>query len=233
MKYHIILSMALALSAANIPAYAQIIPNDSIVYSQTIIGIVPGSTVPKAVTLAPELQGNLDTEGSIKQDAPDTSQDSEVKDEPAETAVAESALSDVKAMLTEQPVMPEIKLQVQVRGEQIPVSRGLFHTYLLDNKHGLLTYFSDAYKRPVIAENISKPLDILFIREDGVVAQIVPEVVLAYLAEDIKVEFPLKALLYIQGGLAQQWGVQPGFRIEHGMFKPKPMVYTTPTDKQE
>lgn len=189
--------MSIALAT---PVIAQ---DQPVVYSQTIIGIVPGDTVPKAITQSPALQ-------TPPEDA---------SDEPKANG---ESLSD--QMLT-QATAQKHKLRVQVRSEQIPLERGLYTNYRLDAGHGVLTYFSQATPRDLIAESIPKPLDVLFIRDDGIIAQIVPEIVLAYLPEDIPVDFPVRALLFMEAGLAAEWGVRPGYRIEHGMFNPKPLIY--------
>lgn len=185
----------LCITASN--AWAQEQP---VVYSQTIIGIVPGSTVPKAITQSPTLQ-------SPQEDASDTKP------------------TDATDMMLEQATAEKLKLRVQVRNHQIPLDSGLFLSYRLDAGHGVLTYFGQAKPRQLIAENIRAPLDVLFIRDDGIVAQIVPEIVMAYLPDNIGTDFPIRALLYMQAGLSAEWGIQPGYRIEHGMFNPKPLIY--------
>lgn len=171
-----------------------------VVYSQTVIGIVPGNIVPKAITQSPELQ-------SPQQAATDT---------PTENTT--------DAML-QQATSEQPKLRVQVRNNQIPLNSGLFLNYRLDAGHGVLTYFGQAKPRNLVAENIQAPLDVLFIRDDGIIAQIVPEIVMAYLPDNIGTDFPIRALLYVQAGLSAEWGIQPGHRIEHGMFNPKPLIY--------
>lgn len=192
-KQLIIISLALL----SFPAFAQEQP---VVYSQTVIGIVPGNTVPKAITQSPELQ-------SPQEDA------------------ADSSVSNATNMMLQQATSEKLKLRVQVRNNQIPLNSGLFLNYRLDAGHGVLTYFGQAKPRVLVAENIQAPLDVLFIRDDGIVAQIVPEIVMAYLPDNIGTDFPIRALLYMQAGLAGEWGIQPGYRIEHGMFNPKPLIY--------
>lgn len=199
------LLLSLALST---PATAQ--ENQPVVFSQTVIAIVPGTTVPQAITQSPALQSPA-----------------QAPSENAEPAVEDGELStDATAMLNQAVAAAEIpKLRVQVRNNQIPLDSGLFLSYRTDAGHGVLTYFPQAAPRPLVAENIQRPLDVLFIREDGIIAQIMPQVVLAHLPEDIRVDFPVQALLYMEAGLTAEWGIQPGYRVEHGMFKPKPLIY--------
>lgn len=186
---------ALSFSASFVMAQEQ-----PVVYSQTVIGIVPGTTVPKSISQSPELQT------------------------PPEEAT-DAAIADATDAMLAQATAEKMKLRVQVRNDQIPLDSGLFLSYRLDAGHGVLTYFGQAKPRELVAERINAPLDVLFIRDDGIIAQIIPQIVMAYLPDNIGVDFPVRALLYMQGGLAAEWGIRPGYRVEHGMFNPKPLIY--------
>lgn len=193
-----------------------------LVYSKTVIGIVPSGTIPKIIRQAPELQG------AVQASQP----------EPETPPAAESDKSKVGDK--EKPPLPEIDqtsgkrtLTVQVRGQQIALNSGMINNYQLDDKNGVLTFFAQAEPRRVLAENIQKPVDILFINDEGMVVQIIPEVIPAYLPDDIGTDFPLRALLYIRAGAAADWGIQPGYRIEHGMFNPKPLIYMSPNTESQ
>lgn len=200
------------------PVAAQVITADQpVVYSQTVIAIVPGSTVPKAISQSPELQSPAQEE----------------QEEPAEQPEeAESATADIKDSLATQAKQPaRMTLRVEVRGAQIPVNSGIFPHYKLDAEHGVLTYYPEAKPRRMIAENIQKPLDVMFIGDDGIIRQIIPEVAPAFIPDDIRTGFSVRALLYMQAGQAAQWAIQPGYRIEHGLFTPKPLIYTAPEEE--
>lgn len=116
------------------------------------------------------------------------------------------------------------KLQVEVRPKQVPLNQGMYTNYLLDSGHGVMTYYAAPTERVLSAEHIYSKMDILLIRDDGVIEQIVPKVVLAYLTEEITIDFAVRAMLFLQAGLAEAWGLQPGDRIEHGMFTPRTVV---------
>jgi len=235
-----------ALNVLSYSASAQVISDQPVVYSQTIISVVPGSKVPKTLGQSPKVQASAEI---LQEDAPEEGADeatpaSDVEAEPIAENTDEGATQGVKDMLlneekdtseavVNQPaaIAQTREFRVQVRGAQIPIDQGLFINYKLDAGHAVLTYFPDSRPRSVVGENIQKPLDIWFIREDGVIAQIVPEVVPAYLSEPIDVTFPLRALLFTQAGLSAEFGIEPGYRIEHGMFRPKPLIYTTPENE--
>lgn len=211
------ISLFLLIISMSFPTGAQVITADQpVVYSQTVIAIVPGSTVPKAISQSPELQSPAQEE----------------QEEPAKQAEeGESATADIKEFLATQAKQPaRMTLRVEVRGSQIPVNSGIFPHYKLDAEHGVLTYYAEAKPRRMIAENIQKPLDVLFIGDDGIIRQIIPEVAPAFIPDDIRPDFPVRALLYMQAGQTAKWAIQPGYRIEHGLFTPKPLIYTAPEE---
>lgn len=122
------------------------------------------------------------------------------------------------------PSAPTRKLEVSVRPHQVPLDQGLFTTYPLDQDHGVLTYFPTTEGNALTAEYIQEPLDVLFVRDDGVIAQIIPNIILTSMTDDLTADFPVRALLFIQAGLSEHWGIAPGDRIQHGMFTPKPTI---------
>src|SRR5687767_12691615 len=93
---------AICLYAAVLhPAQAQMISDQPVVFSQTVIAIVPGSAVPKTLNQSPELQSQ-----------PEAAQEESTTEETKEAEVAQP------------PIAPEMKLRVQVRPEQIPLDSG-------------------------------------------------------------------------------------------------------------
>lgn len=201
-------SICLFSSSAN----AQMISGEQpVIYSKTVIALVPGYAIPKTISQSPELQGELKAETVTPESTPETQ---------------EGASTEADKPAKQTPLRHTIN--VQVRPNQIRLDSGMINNYALDDNNAVLTYFTVAEPRSLLAENIQKPLDILFIRDDGTIVQIVPEVIPAYLPDDIGTDFPLRALLYLKAGLAEAWGIEPGYRIEHGMFNPKPIIYVAP-----
>lgn len=198
--------MTVGLALLGSAAQAQMISGEQpVVYSKTVIAIVPAHTIPKKISQSPELQGELKAETAQPE---------------ASEAAQESGLP--------QPTAQRHTITVQIRPTQISLDSGMINNYILDRNNAVLTYFTVAEPRSLLAENIQKPLDILFVRDDGTIVQIVPEVIPAYLPDDVGTDFPLRALLYLEAGLAESWGIEPGYRIEHGMFNPKPIIYVAP-----
>lgn len=121
---------------------------------------------------------------------------------------------------------PPYPLDVQVREGQIGINQGMYINYHLDAENGLLTFFPEAGHHALEAENISKPVDVLFLTDEGKVEQIVLEVELDALSEIIEAEEPIRAFLYLREGLVEELGIAPGDSVVHGMFTPGPKVRT-------
>ena len=129
-----------------------------------------------------------------------------------------------------QPLPPpkephEYRFEVEVRAAQIPANQGMFIDYGLSDKRGLMTFYSISDNHSLIAENLKMPVDVLFIRKDGIIMQIIPNLHLSALEEDIATDNPFIALLFLKTGLSEQWKLAPGDRVKHGMFIPRPTVH--------
>ena len=195
-----------------------------VIHSKTVITIMPKGSVPKPVMVrddsaAPELQKPVEQ-------APVNPDEEKLDQEPKAQEDGEASADEAEPEAKPAPAAPLAKLEVQVRREQLPLNNGIYTKYHLDASHGVLTYFVQAEPRTLSAENLYEPIDILFIRDDGIIAQIMPNIMLAYLSDDVQVDFPVRAYLYVQAGVADSYGLKPGDRIEHGMFTPSPMLKT-------
>ncbi len=74
------------------------------------------------------------------------------------------------------------------------------------------------------ATSIYAPMDVVFITPEGVIAQIVPKLVLNNLSGTVASPKPLRAFLLLGAGDAAQLDIQPGDRVEHPLFQPGPKV---------
>ncbi len=72
--------------------------------------------------------------------------------------------------------------------------------------------------------NASTPFDVFFIQGTGKIQAIVPELVLAELAESLEITGRIKAVLYLKSGEAKRLGLLPGDKVEHSLFTPAPRI---------
>jgi uncharacterized membrane protein (UPF0127 family) len=67
-------------------------------------------------------------------------------------------------------------------------------------------------------------LDVVFISPEGLITQIMPNLTLSAIKEGIASPKPLRALLLLDAGNAEQLDIRPGDRVQHPLFSPKPTI---------
>jgi uncharacterized membrane protein (UPF0127 family) len=94
----------------------------------------------------------------------------------------------------------------------------MFRTALADTS-GMLFFYDDPQEISMWMRNTYIPLDMVFIRADGIVHRI--EARTEPLSEAIiSSRGPVSACLELAGGAAERLGLKPGDRVEHALFKP-------------
>lgn len=95
----------------------------------------------------------------------------------------------------------------------------MFRTSLADDA-GMLFFYDTPQEVTMWMRNTYIPLDMVFIRADGIVHRI--EAWTQPFSESIiSSGASVVACLELAGGSAERLGLKPGDRVEHGLFKPK------------
>ncbi len=95
----------------------------------------------------------------------------------------------------------------------------MFRTSLADDA-GMLFFYDTPQEVTMWMRNTYIPLDMVFIRADGIVHRI--EAWTQPFSESvISSGANVVACLELAGGAAERLGLKPGDRVEHGLFKPK------------
>jgi uncharacterized membrane protein (UPF0127 family) len=97
-------------------------------------------------------------------------------------------------------------------------AQGLMYRRNLAPDRGMLFDFGRVQPLSMWMRNTYIPLDMLFIRADGIIARIAEN------AEPLSTRTipsgePVLAVLEVPGGTAARLGIKPGDRIEHPLFK--------------
>jgi uncharacterized membrane protein (UPF0127 family) len=110
---------------------------------------------------------------------------------------------------------------IDVEVTETPAERAqglMFRTRLADNA-GMLFFYETPQEITMWMRNTYIPLDMVFIRADGVVHRI--EARTEPLSENIVASRgDVTACLELAGGAAERLGLKPGDRVEHPFFKP-------------
>jgi len=95
----------------------------------------------------------------------------------------------------------------------------MFRTSLADNA-GMLFFYDTPQEVTMWMRNTYIPLDMVFIRADGIVHRI--EAWTQPFSESIISSGPnVVACLELAGGASERLGLKPGDRVEHALFKPR------------
>lgn len=96
-------------------------------------------------------------------------------------------------------------------------ARGLMYVAELPADQGMLFDYPSPRWVTMWMKNTLIPLDMLFIRADGVIANIAQRTVPGSLAV-INSEGRARAVLELNGGTAARLGIRPGDRVRHAIF---------------
>lgn len=151
----------------------------------------------------------------------------------AATALALAALFAVTAAAQEQTVEPldafprsslEIespsgrqRLEVWIADTGSRRAQGLMYVEQLAPLHGMLFLYREPRVVSMWMKNTLIPLDMVFIAADGTIRHIHANAV-PLSTDAIPSQFPVRAVLEINGGSARLLGIKPGDKVKHEIF---------------
>lgn len=125
---------------------------------------------------------------------------------------------------TPEPPRTEQRFQVEVRGEDALYLEYIHTLNELTDDSGVMIGFAMPSIVSVPTMKVYQPVDILFIDEDGVITQILPNIVPAEITRDIAAAKPVSAFLYLKAGVAEKRGIKPRDEVRHSLFNSKPII---------
>ena len=111
----------------------------------------------------------------------------------------------------------ELKFDVDLALNDAQRSRGLMFREKLGPYEGMLFDFHQEAPVSFWMKNTLIPLDMVFIAADGTVRHVHPNAV-PLSTDSIPSQFPVRAVLEINGGSARLLGIKPGDKIKHPIF---------------
>lgn len=111
----------------------------------------------------------------------------------------------------------EVKFDVELALNDAERSRGLMYREKLGPYEGMLFDFYQDAPVSFWMKNTLIPLDMLFIASDGTIRHIHPNAT-PLSTESIPSQFPVRAVLEINGGSARLLGIKPGDKVRHPIF---------------
>ena len=111
----------------------------------------------------------------------------------------------------------ELKFDVELALNDAERSRGLMYREKLGPYDGMLFDFHQEAPVSFWMKNTLIPLDMLFIAGDGTIKHIHSNAT-PLSTESIPSQFPVRAVLEINGGSARLLGIKPGDKVRHPIF---------------
>ena len=111
----------------------------------------------------------------------------------------------------------EIKFDIELALNDAERSRGLMFREKLGPYDGMLFDFHREAPVSFWMKNTLIPLDMIFIAADGTIRSIHANAV-PHSTETIPSQFPVRAVLEINGGSAKLLGIKPGDKVKHPIF---------------
>ncbi len=108
-------------------------------------------------------------------------------------------------------------LTVEIAADAISQERGLMFRRDLPPDAGMLFDFHQEARVSFWMKNTPLPLDMLFVKADGTVSSVEPNAV-PFSTDSIPSAEPVRAVIEINGGRAQQLGIKPGDRVRAAIF---------------
>lgn len=110
------------------------------------------------------------------------------------------------------------EFQVEVMRTDEERARGLMNRAYLPADRGMLFDFKEPQIAAMWMKNTLIPLDMVFIRKDGTIANIA-ENTEPHSLRTISSSEPVLGVLELNGGTASKLGIAPGDKVEHPLFK--------------
>ena len=95
--------------------------------------------------------------------------------------------------------------------------RGLMFRPYLPEMRGMLFDFGETRPIQMWMKDTLIPLDMIFIRADGIIARITADAE-PYSTRILPSGEPIRAVLEINAGLSAKYGIKPGARVTHSLF---------------
>lgn len=106
---------------------------------------------------------------------------------------------------------------VELADDPEEITTGLMHRESMDKTAGMLFDFGRPREANMWMKNTLIPLDMLFIDLEGEVVAIAHNAVPGSL-RGLGADVPVKGVLEINGGLAEELGIEPGDVVKHEIF---------------
>lgn len=122
------------------------------------------------------------------------------------------------------PAHPPLTFNAEVRSEDALRLEYIHTLNNLTDDGAVIVALTSPSIMSLPALRVPTPVDTLFVDNNGMVVQILPNTVLADLTREIAAKTPIKAFMFLKAGAAQSWKIKPKDVITASPFNPAPPV---------
>jgi uncharacterized membrane protein (UPF0127 family) len=131
-------------------------------------------------------------------------------------AAADTTSAGIETLVIETPAR-RVVFSVEIASDPASRERGLMFRLNLPEDRGMLFQYEEPQRIAMWMKNTFIPLDMIFIRSDGSVAEVVAHTV-PHSLSIIEAKEAVIAVLEVAAGTAERLGIGPGAVIRHRFF---------------
>lgn len=117
-----------------------------------------------------------------------------------------------------------LRFSIEIRPEDAMKLEYIHTLNSLTDDSGVMIAFTMPTMSSLPFMRVYTPVDVLFVDNQGVILQMLPQVILAELYQDIMAKDPVKAFVFLKAGTIQSRGIKPKDRIDNPIFTPPPAI---------
>ncbi len=119
---------------------------------------------------------------------------------------------------------PPLTFNVEIRSEEALRLEYIHTLNALTDNSGVIVAFNSPSIISLPALKVPTAVDTLFVDANGVIVQILPNMVLADLTQEIAAKKPIKAFLFLKAGAVKMWNIKPRDVVTASPFNAAPPV---------
>ena len=119
----------------------------------------------------------------------------------------------------------DVQFAVEVADEPAEWAEGLMHRTELARDAGMIFVFPEPRPASFWMKNTPLPLDMIFVADDGRVAN-VAERTTPFSLESVRSDGPVRAVVEVNAGLADEFGIEAGTPVQHPAFGAAPPAWS-------
>lgn len=117
-----------------------------------------------------------------------------------------------------------LRFSIEIRPEDAMKLEYIHTLNTLSDDTGVMIAFTMPTMSSLPFMRVYTPVDILFVNDQGIIMQMLPETVLAELYQDVMAKEPVKAFVFLKSGTIKAKHIKPRDRIDNPVFTPPPPI---------